>query len=423
MVRQIVVVSYASGMPGFSPSEWLDDKLMSARQLGQKIVLITSMSSQLTNTSSLKVVRIPSISKQDYEIEIQELSRTAKSTKPWWAPATWLLANTIGRLIDYVLRLLGGGYSQGRYSWTILAALRTVLETLRYRECVVVATGGPSSAHFAAVMAGMLTGKRPILEFQDPFLGSEILVSPRVRKLMKLSENMLVKYSKRVVYVTKTAASNFKVRSPQLSHKVEALYPGAIAREINSKVDGEALFQSSKLSAVHLGTLYGTRNLDSLIAALDEMKRKGPLNPSGLEVINIGAAYVEQLPRYEESGYVSVIPARPRQEGLDAAATSDLLLLVQHSDSRSLETIPFKFYDYLNLNRPILALVNSPELADLVQNYGGWAANVNDVSEIRTVVSELLISFQQGKELFSKPSSQIPDKLSAVQQWNKLLRP
>ena len=67
-----------------------------------------------------------------------------------------------------------------------------------------------------------------------------------------------------------------------------------------------------------------------------------------------------------------------------------MLLLIQNNDDRSKVTIPYKTYDYLNLGKPILALQNSTELADLVKNCGHFSASVSDVEEIADILNQLI---------------------------------
>jgi hypothetical protein len=79
-----------------------------------------------------------------------------------------------------------------------------------------------------------------------------------------------------------------------------------------------------------------------------------------------------------------------RPEALQFAAEADLLLLIQNNDDRSKVTIPYKTYDYLNLAKPILALQNSAELANLVSNCGHFQASVSDVNEIAEILDKLI---------------------------------
>jgi hypothetical protein len=71
----------------------------------------------------------------------------------------------------------------------------------------------------------------------------------------------------------------------------------------------------------------------------------------------------------------------PRKQALEFAGSLDGLLLIQHNDSRSDETVPFKIYDYLNSMRPIFALIRNPELEHLLEQDGCFVARLGDVRE------------------------------------------
>jgi len=86
-----------------------------------------------------------------------------------------------------------------------------------------------------------------------------------------------------------------------------------------------------------------------------------------------------------------------RLAALKRAQLASFLLLVQHSDLRSEETIPFKFYDYLNLGSPIFALHENDELANLVRNSGGYAARLNSKSEILIALRQAIARFETNR--------------------------
>ena len=87
--------------------------------------------------------------------------------------------------------------------------------------------------------------------------------------------------------------------------------------------------------------------------------------------------------------------------------------MIQNSDLRSQVTIPYKTYDYLNLDNTILGLLNSKELTNLIQEYGHVALDLNDISSISSALKELLFS--------DKLIEKRPHKLDPVTQVLDLL--
>ena len=79
------------------------------------------------------------------------------------------------------------------------------------------------------------------------------------------------------------------------------------------------------------------------------------------------------------------------------ALSYDLLLLVQHTDNRSKLTIPYKTWDYLNLQKPILALLNNNELKTLLDELGHYTCNVNDVDSIVDAILRFVHDHKENK--------------------------
>jgi hypothetical protein len=112
--------------------------------------------------------------------------------------------------------------------------------------------------------------------------------------------------------------------------------------------------------------------------------------PSGLiEIRNIGPAYVPNHAEYLARTDYQELPLGNRQDGLREASKADYLLLVQHSDSRSEETIPYKTYDYLNLGAPIFGVINNPELAELLKDRG-FAGSAKDIDSTKQAIREMV---------------------------------
>ena len=116
------------------------------------------------------------------------------------------------------------------------------------------------------------------------------------------------------------------------------------------------------------------------------------------KLTNVGAIYLENNEDYLKRPYFTQFTEVERTEALQIAGTADFLLLIQHKDNRSLETIPYKTYDYLNLGMPILGLTNNPELDELIQNHGGMVADATSVLSIQNVLIKIISDSKPFKE-------------------------
>jgi len=393
-VEVLILVSYASGMPGFSPSEWVSDKLQVLKSEGQRVVLITSSASNLRSSGNLTVVKIPSLSFRDFSIEHQtRVELTQESQSRPLIPFLW--AGTVGRLFDWLFNLLTSQKSDGRWSWALMAWPAIAFQAFQNPSSKIFATGGPSSAHLASIWAAGISRREVVLEFQDPFIGSEMTLKPKVMRVLSRLEGYLIESATKTVFVTKAAATSAINRWPRFGQRIQGIYPGAW--KISQTNPRESVSKDS-IDFVHLGTLYGSRNLDSFLGAIEALEAESEGRLQSLTVNNMGAIYLPQFERYRQTRGFRQTPLLARTEALELAAKADCLLLVQHADSRSEETIPYKFYDYLNLGLPVFGIVNSKELRDLLTQAGGYACLQGDIESAKQELVRVLRDFEKGAQ-------------------------
>lgn len=382
--KNILLISYAAGMTGFCPAEWLDDKLDSCLNLGYKVTLISSLASKKVRDPRVTHYRVPSLSLVDLKHEIETLTAQGdkKPLSLWfWYPIIY----TFGILLDALLKRFAGGLGGGKISWGASSSLVTLFAILTRRYNLIFSTGGPASGHGSALIAAWLTKTPLITELQDPLAGEGIGRNSRSAKLLLTLELYLVKYSKKVIFVTKKAAQEAIERYG--TNNILCIYPGAKKFPLSEK------HQDAKKEVVrfiHLGTLYSTRNLDTFFIAIDELIASGHLSVDNLEIVNLGDVHLHNKASYIQRPYFKQFPIRPRNEAVTFASQFDVCLLVQHSDPRGQTTIPYKTYDYLNLGKPILGLTNNDELADILNSCGHYVAQISDVNSIKSALIELI---------------------------------
>lgn len=391
-MKNLVLISYSSGTPGAVTSEWVEDKLKALEDMGVKVTLITSNMCSYGSTEFRKVIRPPSLGRLDFIFESGTSPSSKDGSKKFGnrlsALTSKTLALTAGRLFDALFVRLAGSYSDGKWSWFFCAAPVAFVQALKHRDSVIFSTGGPSVAHLVGLVASKLSGRKFICEAQDPLLGSEMRMSERAKRVLLFLERYISKSATRLVFVTKAAGGAARSRHPKLSSKIVSVYPGAFDFGIRS-ISTKSLYKKDKILMAHLGHLYGSRNLDLLFLAIDQMIDVGEI-PSGLlEIRNIGPAYVPNHDHYVARTDYQELPLGNRQDGLREASKADYLLLVQHSDSRSEETIPYKTYDYLNLGAPIFGVINNPELAELLRDRG-FVGSAKDIDSTKQAIREMV---------------------------------
>lgn len=384
-MKKILVISYFAGLPGACQSEWLDDKIDSLVKAGNDIVLVSTICAFKDKKESILHSRWPSISIKDY---LDELSRM-RQNKMACRPLDLLIIPfvlTFGALSDLLLLILTRGIGEGRWSWIITGTLGSLFMGVRFRPDLILTTGGPASAHIAGLITAKILNVPLIVEFQDPLSGEDIGRNYQSRSWLYKVEKLMVRYSSKTVYVTRGAA--FFARSQFNSKKIVAIYPGAKNFDIQPKKRKKNY--KGKFRIVHLGSLYSTRNFKSITSSIDSLIATNKIKEDSIELINLGHVSKDISQEILSKPYVKILPLMNRVDALNFAAKCDLLLLIQNNDERSKVTIPYKTYDYLNLNVMILALVKSDELALLLTTYGRLAVDLDDDKKIKQLLIQVL---------------------------------
>ena len=384
----LLFISFFTGIRGNCPAEWADDKIRVLEVANRETVVLTGMGSHVTNRPGVRYIRVPSLSWNDYKEEVKELKLGGESV-PISMFIAMPFAFAFGSIIDYILRKVTKGVSAGRWSWLITALPVAFCLKMRHGVRDVFCTGGPTSAHVVGGALVFLTGGRLFCEFQDPLLGATMTRSSMTHRISTRIEAWLAKRSTRAVYVTKEAARLARERNPEHAQQIIDVYPGAwkfVPTVAPSQRSNGGIFEF-----LHLGTLYGSRNLDLFFNALDALREDGFEPARAVRVVNLGAVYCETAPRYLARLDFQSLDALDRVKALRRAQQASCLLLIQHTDERSRETIPYKTYDYLNLEMPVFGLLNNDELKALIEFYGGHAIQVNETEGIKEMLRSCLV--------------------------------
>jgi hypothetical protein len=385
-MKNLIFVSYFSSIQGMVMAEWADDKLSVASSSFERTFLVTSIASEKKNHKNVVILRVPSLSWQDFSWELNEL-RNRRKHIPISIILYYPIPFIFGRIWDYLFAKVAKN-SAARWSWAFSALPATLFLKIANPFSLVFCTGGATGGHLLGLLTKYFTRTQLFFEFQDPLLGSEMQRSSfNMRGILGL-ERKFVSNSVRSVFVTKNAADAAKKRHPELIDKILSIYPGA--SRFPEDFEPALIRKGVSIELIHMGTLYGARNLDNFFQAIDNLKRSGYENLDFVRILNLGAVYLENEQEYLARPDFQVLEVSNRRDALLRASKADALLLIQHSDSRSHETIPYKTYDYFNLTKPIFAVINNQELAEMLDPNYDFVSDSTSVESIQSALLELL---------------------------------
>lgn len=229
-----------------------------------------------------------------------------------------------------------------------------------------------------------------VTDFRDEWLSSTIdLVSfsrsKRARRIAQRTEAIAIANTTEVVTVTEPARTLLRSRYPNEPTEKFHLIPNGFELCIPARARPNIPRRDGKTIITYIGTLYGSTDPTSLIEAI----RTLPLHVrQSLRIRFIGRIEDEHFRHgllklgetVELNGFL------PQSKALEALSESDYALLISHDAVN----VSAKFYDYVGVGKPILAVVRpAGAVMQLIQDLrAGWCSDSSDVSDIRRMLIE-----------------------------------
>jgi hypothetical protein len=222
-------------------------------------------------------------------------------------------------------------------------------------------------------------------------------------------EHVICTHADAAIWFTDQALASAKRRHPQLGARGHVVLPG-----IDSPFKVMPVYRpSEKMRIGHFGALSATRNLVPLLVAMEEIHKTqpevlkfielhvygGPLDAGSkaqLEISKIRSC-VKHFGRIEANPLSGL---SGRDQILKLMRSMDVLLLLHGNEPVCAEYIPSKLYEYLWMQRPILALVHrNPQMESLLMKEGHTVVQVsgqeNPSSEITNLLANSLVTLYE----------------------------
>jgi hypothetical protein len=191
-----------------------------------------------------------------------------------------------------------------------------------------------------------------------------------------------------------------KKKYANMENKIDYVYPGS--NKINNLLNVTNEGNKHKINITYLGSLYQTRNLDFIMKAINELAiedssilEKIHINLYGNIDADIKNRIIDFCKLYK---IITIHGLISREQAILKAHEADVLLLIQNTDDRSILTIPFKTYDYLNVGNHIFGLVyKNDELQNMLNSNGHSSCQADDTIAIKNILLEILISLNNLK--------------------------
>lgn len=275
----------------------------------------------------------------------------------------------------------------GWYPFGVAAAAAATREE---RPAVVLSSSPAITNHLVALRTAARFGLPFVADFRDPWTLSAAYDVPRWRRPVDaLIERRIVRHATRIVVTTEHDVDLFARAYPWAREKLRLVRNGFDPADFAGLAGPPAA--DAPFVLTHAGSFYGGgRDPDALFAAMAALRAQGVLTPANFRLRLVGnpeAAVRALMASHGVQDLVEETGAVAYPQSLAALAASSAVLLLTHLHVSS---IPVKFYDYVGVRRPILALTNPEfEVASLVRRSGaGTVIHLGDVDGIRAWLAQ-----------------------------------
>jgi hypothetical protein len=274
----------------------------------------------------------------------------------------------------------------------------------------LVSFAHPWSDHLVGMQVARQTRLPWMAHFSDPWADSPFLKDEAQRRQALEAEAEIVERADMLIFTVDRIANLVMRKYPsQWGDKVRVVPHGFETRSVASHRRDET---SRPLRLVHAGDFYGIRTPAFLVAALQAIHKRTPLDGK-LEVVFVGLVPDDQQTAVRAAGLDRVVQFSGRIANAECDAileTADALLLVDAPAAESV-FLPSKLIDYLPFDRPIIG-ITPPDgaSADLLRSLGCPTATPDDVTAIASVIERLLEQWRAGALRTEEPFAAVASR-------------
>ncbi|OIQ75664.1 hypothetical protein GALL_426650 [mine drainage metagenome] len=435
-----LVISHAFNMDGRAASHTITDKLPHLKAANVEVVVLSGVSG--VRDPELEHYQLWPMGPAGIRFELRHVLRRRFNNRLVYRTLMTLATVLLlpGLIVEKLLRPV-----ESSWSWWISAYFKGRSLARQQPFDLIYSTGGAFAAHLAGHALKKCTGIPWLAEVHDPMVVPGTVPVTRRQKIQADVERQICTHADIAIWFTDQALASARQRHPQLADRGKVMLPG-----IDKPFQVLPPYRSgNKFTIGHFGSLSPTRHLGPIIAALDLLNQRRHDLVEATELHVYGGSLDEvSLAALAASGVAQClhdfgrIEADPstglsgREQVIQRMRSVDVLLLLHGEDAMCTEYFPSKLYEYLWMQRPILAVVHrNPQMASLIRGQGHVAvlsgeegANSDGLSQSLANALELLFDQwrtqglpDSGKDSPYTTEAAVAQLLGWVEQFDKSL--
>ena len=220
---------------------------------------------------------------------------------------------------------------------------------------LIIATGPPFSPMVVAFLLSFLGRTKLILDYRDPWTNRHQRYSRKSgRRINEMLERLCIGRASAVVFCSRIMMENFR---DSLGKYTKATYHVITNGFYNRDTTEPLSLGNGTRNMVYAGNLYGERSIEILAKPLFHLLNEGAISKDNFCCHIFGKLKNEDREVIKKYGFHEIIKEHasvPYEQIIKYLKGADILFLPSGSDVNY--AIPYKFFDYLSVKRPILAV-------------------------------------------------------------------
>jgi len=275
---------------------------------------------------------------------------------------------------------------------------------------VIFSSAPPYTTHLIGRELHRKTGLPWVADFRDSWIGW--VSAPQWRPkfswaLERRMERAVLRDADRILTVSRGIQEDLLSRHPeQRGARWRFLSNGFDAADF---VGVEPAGNHNKITITYVGSMYGARNPEYLLQALESLQKQQSKVINQLRVRLVGRVGESIAARIKSSvvnHVFELIAYVSHREALSYLLGSDVSLLIIDDTPANRGILTGKVYEYIGAGKPILALAPEGEAADLIRNHHlGWVAPPKDLAAIQSTLQEILLTIRRKESRVVKPGN------------------
>jgi glycosyltransferase involved in cell wall biosynthesis len=262
-----------------------------------------------------------------------------------------------------------------------------------------------ATAHLIGLTLHRLTGIPWMIDLRDPMVDDVYPEDHITRRTYRWIEEKATRYASYLIFTTRSTQQIYLDRYPELPPGRCIVIPNGYDEEDFKQFDSLKpikKYNDHKIRLLHNGLIYRDyRDPKPLFKAISRLKNEARVDRKDLR-IDLRASgsedyYSAMIRELGIDDLVHFLRALPFREGLEDCSNADGLVLFQ--DASCNHQIPAKVYEYLRLQKPILALTDSRgDTAQLLRETGGATIfDLTDEEALYQFLPEFMSRVRNGK--------------------------